>query len=123
MHNILVIEDNKLNRQLMNDFIELIDSDSYNIINVENGLEALKKVDYYKLDLILLDIQLPLIDGLELLSKFKEKPNVKNTPIIAVTAYAMEGDREKFLNAGCDEYLPKPLDVDDFEDKIKKFLD
>jgi two-component system cell cycle response regulator DivK len=123
MHNILVIEDNKLNRQLMNDFIELIDLGNYNIINVENGLEALKKVDYYKLDLILLDIQLPLIDGLELLSKFKEKPNVKNIPIIAVTAYAMEGDREKFLNAGCDEYLPKPLDADDFEEKIKKFLD
>ncbi|MFP4655618.1 MAG: response regulator [Methanohalobium sp.] len=122
MHNILIIEDNRLNRQLMNDFINLIGSDSYNVINVEDGVEALDKVDEYNFDLILLDIQLPKMDGLELLPKLKEKPCLLNTPIIAVTAYAMKGDREKFIEAGCDEYLSKPLDSDKFEETIKKFL-
>ncbi len=93
-----------------------------NIIIVENGLEALEMAKKEQFNLILMDMQMPVMNGFEATKKIRELPNYKNTPIIALTAFAMRGDREKCLAAGASDYIPKPIDSKEFIEKIKYYL-
>lgn len=117
--NILLVEDDRLNRELINDLLNL---HGYNIINAEDGFEALEKLEDYYFDLILLDIQLPQMNGLEFLYKLKNNFLFKDVPVVALTAHAMLGDKKKFIDAGCDGYIPKPINVDVFESQVKQHL-
>ena len=105
---ILVVEDNDRNRRLLR---ILLKSKGYEIIEAATGEEAINYLKNQKPDLILMDVQLPKMDGLELTQKIKSDKETADIPIIAVTAYAMKGDRERILKAGCDGYISKPIDT------------
>lgn len=105
---ILVVEDNDRNRRLLR---ILLRSRGYEVIEAVTGEEAMKYLRDHKPDLILMDIQLPNVDGLELTKNIKSNPETADIPIVAVTAYAMKGDRERILEAGCDGYISKPIDT------------
>lgn len=105
---ILVIEDNERNRKLLK---LLLQSKGYEVVETASGEEALRYLEGSKPDIILLDIQLPNMDGLTLAKNIKSQPDKKDIPIVAVTAYAMKGDREKMLSSGCDAYVSKPIDT------------
>ncbi len=93
------------------------------IVVVENGVEALEKVKEQKFDLILMDMQMPIMNGFEATEKIRELPEYKDTPIIALTAFAMKGDREKCLDAGATDYIPKPIDSLEFIEKVKYYTE
>jgi len=116
---ILHIEDNFDNRILVR---RLLLSASYRIIEAENARQAIAALYKYSPDLILMDINLPGIDGYTLTSKLKSVPSVQNIPIVAITANAMRGDRERTLLAGCDGYIEKPINIDRFLDQIASFI-
>ena len=105
---ILVVEDNNRNRRLLK---ILLESRGYEVIEAVTGEEAMRYLSDSKPDLILMDIQLPNVDGLELTRDIKSNPQTADIPIVAVTAYAMKGDRERILEAGCDGYISKPIDT------------
>jgi len=105
---ILVIEDNDRNRKLVK---ILLEANKYEVIEAQTGEEALKYLQDDKPDLILLDIQLPNMDGLTLARMLRADQKMKGIPIIAVTAYAMKGDKERMLESGCDAYVSKPIDT------------
>ena len=105
---ILVVEDNNRNRRLMR---ILLKARGYEVIEAATGAEAMDYLRDHVPDLILMDIQLPQTDGLALTREIKSDPKTKGIPIIAVTAYAMKGDRERMLEAGCDGYISKPIDT------------
>ena len=105
---ILVVEDNDRNRRLLK---ILLEAKEYEVMEAATGEEALKCLSNQKPDLILMDIQLPNMDGLELIRKIKSQAETEDIPIVAITAYAMKGDRERILEAGCDEYISKPIDT------------
>ncbi|MEL7590380.1 MAG: response regulator [Anaerolineaceae bacterium] len=116
---ILHIEDNFDNRLLVR---RLLHSASYNVIEAENARQAINALCKYCPDLILMDINIPGVDGYTLTAKLKSIPSVKNIPIVAITANAMRGDREKSFLAGCDGYVEKPIDIDNFLDKVSDFI-
>lgn len=93
------------------------------IVVVENGLQALEAVKQQKYDLILMDMQMPVINGFEATQKIRELDDYRDTPIIALTAFAMMGDREKCLEAGATDYIPKPIDSQEFIDKVKYYTE
>jgi len=103
--SILVVEDQEDNRQILRD---LLGSADYEMVEAENGQEALDAVAKKKPDLILMDIQLPVMDGYEATRRIKANPDWKSIPIIVVTSYALSGDAEKARAAGCDDYVTKP---------------
>jgi CheY-like chemotaxis protein len=105
---ILVVEDNDRNRRLLK---ILLKSEGYEVIEATTGEEAMDCLKIQKPDLILMDIQLPNTDGLDLTKRIKEDSETDHIPIIAVTAYAMKGDRERILEAGCDAYVSKPINT------------
>lgn len=105
---VLVIEDNDRNRKLVKIILE---ANKYEVIEAETGEEALKYLQDSKPDVILLDIQLPNMSGTTLAETLKSGDDTKDIPIIAVTAYAMKGDKERMLKAGCDAYISKPIDT------------
>ena len=105
---ILVAEDNPANRELIREILEL---QGHEVLEAKNGLEALEQIEEKLPDLVLMDIQMPLIDGLEAVTKLRSDERFGKLPVIALTAYAMNGDEEKALMAGFDGYLPKPMDV------------
>ena len=105
---ILVVEDNDRNRRLMR---ILLKARGYEVIEAATGKEAMEYLRTQTPDLILMDIQLPSTDGLTLTREIKSDARIKDVPIIAVTAYAMKGDRERMLEAGCDAYISKPIDT------------
>ena len=117
---ILHIEDNFDNRILVR---RLLHSASYNVIEAENARQAVSALCKYYPDLILMDINIPGVDGYTLTAKLKTIPSVNKIPIVAITANAMRGDREKSLLAGCDGYIDKPIDIDNFLDQIAEFID
>ena len=108
MSRILVVEDNDRNRRLLK---ILLQAQGYEVIEAASGEEVMKYLEDNRPDLILMDIQLPNIDGLELTKEIKNSPETIDIPIIAVTAYAMKGDKERILEAGCDAYVSKPIDT------------
>lgn len=102
---ILVVEDQEDNRKILRD---LLTSKGYRVIEVENGYEGIQKTVEHHPDLILMDIQLPGIDGYEVIKRIKTDPKTGKIPIIAVTSYALSGDSQKAFEAGCDGYVAKP---------------
>jgi two-component system cell cycle response regulator DivK len=117
--HILVVEDQEDNRQILRD---LLASTDYEITEAENGLEALAAVAKHRPDLILMDIQLPILDGYEATRRIKADPELRSIPIIAVTSYALSGDEAKAIEAGCDAYVPKPYSPRQLLAKINEFL-
>jgi two-component system cell cycle response regulator DivK len=116
---ILVVDDNQDNRELV---IKVLKSKGYLLMEATDGEAALEQAIKQKPDLILMDISLPKIDGYEVTRRLKEQESFKAVPIIALTAHAMKGDREKALEAGCDGYIPKPISVRELPDQIQTFL-
>jgi two-component system, cell cycle response regulator DivK len=116
---ILIVEDNELNMKLFHD---LIQAHGYNILQTKDGMEALKLARQHKPDLILMDIQLPEVSGLEVTKWIKEDDALKAIPIIAVTAFAMKGDEEKIREGGCEAYIAKPISVTNFLKTVQQFL-
>jgi two-component system cell cycle response regulator DivK len=116
---ILVVEDQEDNRQILRD---LLASADYEMCEAENGQEALTAVVEHKPDLILMDIQLPLMDGYEATRRIKAMPEFKNIPIIVVTSYALSGDEGKARAAGCDAYVTKPYSPRALLAKIREYM-
>ena len=116
---ILVVEDNELNMKLFHDLLE---AHGYNILQTRDGMEALKLARQHRPDLILMDIQLPEVSGLEVTKWIKEDDALKAIPIIAVTAFAMKGDEEKIREGGCEAYIAKPISVTNFLKTVQQFL-
>lgn len=116
---ILVIEDNEQNRYLMT---FLLGKSGYQVVAARDGQAGIEAACRERPDLILLDIQLPVMDGYEVARQLKERPESKDIPIVAVTSFAMAGDREKTLAAGCEGYIEKPINPDTFMSEIEEFL-
>lgn len=116
---VLLIEDNEQNRYL---FSFILEKNGYRVIAARDGLEGINKAKEEKPDLILIDIMLPVMDGYEVTRRLRDLTEFKDVPIIALTAYAMEGDREKALQAGCDGYIPKPIIPDEFIKVVNSYL-
>jgi two-component system cell cycle response regulator DivK len=116
---ILVVEDNAMNRELV---MDLLDVHGYDVQIAATGQEALDKVKSDKFDLVLMDIQLPGLDGFSVLERIKKDPKIKDVFIVALTAYAMKGDKERVMNAGFDGYISKPIDIKEFPKKVAEFL-
>jgi CheY-like chemotaxis protein len=116
---ILLVEDYKHSQIIVT---RLLKKNNFeNIAVVENGAEALDEVQKQKYDLILMDMQMPVMNGFEATEKIRHLPEYKDTPIIALTAFAMKGDREKCLNAGATDYIPKPIDSNEFIEKVRYY--
>jgi len=116
---ILYIEDNEQNYYLVK---VLLNTRDYKVIWAQDGREGIDKAVQSKPDLILLDIQLPVMDGYEVARRLRSNPELSKIPIVAVTSYAMTGDREKTLGAGCNGYIEKPIDPDTFLAQIDKYF-
>ena len=116
MTKVLAVEDNPLNMELV---IEILRSRGFTVHEAIDGEEALRKLEHETYDLVLMDIELPGMDGVDATKIIKAKH--RNLPVIALTSYAMKGDRERFLAAGFDEYISKPLDISDFLNRLEKY--
>ena len=116
---ILVVEDQDDNMQILRD---LLDSVGYEIIEARDGAEGVKVAKAERPDLILMDIQLPVLDGYEATRQIKADPELRTIPIIVVTSYALSGDEDKAREAGCDDYVPKPYSPRQLLAKIMKYL-
>ena len=116
---VLIVEDNELNMKLFNDLLE---ASGYDTLQTRSGLEALDIARRNNPDLILMDIQLPEVSGLEVTKWIKEDDELKTIPVIAVTAFAMKGDEERIRQGGCEDYLSKPISVTKFIETIKHYL-
>ncbi len=115
---ILVVEDNELNMKLFHD---LLAASGYAIIQTRNGLEALTLARRHRPALILMDIQLPEISGLEITKWIKEDDDLRDIPVVAVTAFAMKGDEERIRSGGCEAYISKPISVGPFLETVHRF--
>jgi len=115
---VLVVEDNELNMKLFHDLLE---ANGYNIVQTRSGLEAIDLAREHRPDLILMDIQLPEVSGLEVTKWIKEDDELRTIPVIAVTAFAMKGDEERIRQGGCEAYLSKPISVVTFLDTVKRY--
>ena len=118
---ILLVEDYKHSQIIVTRLLKKNNFES--IVVVENGQEAVDEVKNNKYDLILMDMQMPVMNGFEATQRIREMEEYKNTPIIALTAFAMKGDREKCLDAGATDYIPKPIDSQEFVEKVKHYTD
>lgn len=116
---ILIVEDNDLNLKL---FRDLLQAHGYQTVETRDGNQVLGLVNQERPDLILMDIQLPEISGLDLIKQIKNNAKLDSIPIIAVTAFAMREDEEKILASGCESYIAKPIAIDGFLEKIRQFL-
>jgi len=116
---ILVVEDNQDNRELV---VKVLKINGYNVIEAVDGEEAIEKTRAENPNLILMDLFIPKIDGYEVTRRLKRDIDLKSIPIIALTAHAMKGDMEVALAAGCDGYIPKPINVRELPKQIEHFL-
>lgn len=119
MTQILVVEDNPMNMELA---VDLLETYGYEITPAEDGFKALERVKETKFDLILLDMQLPGMDGPEVLERLKADPATKAVPVVALTAHAMSGDAKRFMEAGCAGYISKPIDVHQFKPTVAQYI-
>jgi two-component system, cell cycle response regulator DivK len=117
---VLIVEDNELNMKLFHDLLE---AQGYETLQTREGLAALSLAREHRPDLILMDIQLPEISGLEVTKWLKEDEELSGIPVVAVTAFAMKGDEERIREGGCEAYISKPISVSHFLDTIKRLLD
>ena len=116
---VLIVEDNELNMKL---FTDLLEAHNLGTIQTRSGLDVLDIARENRPDLILMDIQLPEVSGLDVTKWLKEDDDLKDIPVIAVTAFAMKGDEEKIREGGCEDYISKPIDVMSFIEKVNKHL-
>lgn len=116
---ILIVEDNDLNLKL---FRDLLTAHGYNTVETKEGTEAVRLTQNEKPDLILMDIQLPEVSGLDVTRQIKADSGIRDIPIIAVTAFAMKDDEEKILSAGCEAYISKPISIVPFLNTVRRFL-
>jgi two-component system cell cycle response regulator DivK len=116
---VMIVEDNELNMKLFHDLLE---AQGYRTVTTRNGIEALELARQHHPDLILMDIQLPEVSGLEVTKWLKEDPALKSIPVVAVTAFAMKGDEERIREGGCEAYLSKPISVGKFLETVRQFL-
>ena len=119
MKTVMIVEDNELNMKLFND---LLQSQGYNTVQSTNGKDVLKLARQHRPNLILMDVQLPGVSGVELTRALKADAELKTIPVIAVTAFAMKGDEEKIREGGCDGYLSKPISIPIFLETVAKFI-
>jgi len=116
---VLIVEDNELNMKLFHDLLEV---HGYRTIQTRNGRDALELAREQRPDLILMDIQLPEVSGLEVTRWLKEDPELCTIPVIAVTAFAMKGDEERIREGGCEAYISKPISVIGFMETVRDFI-
>ena len=116
---VMIVEDNELNMKLFND---LLRANGYDTLPMRNGYEALDMLKERRPDLIIMDIQLPEISGLEVTKWLKEDDDLSHIPVVAVTAFAMKGDEERIREGGCEAYISKPISVSHFLETIRRFL-
>ena len=116
---VLIVEDNELNMKLFHDLLE---AHGYGTVGTRNGIEALDLARKHHPDLILMDIQLPEVSGLEVTKWLKEDESLKAIPVVAVTAFAMKGDEEVIRQGGCEAYISKPISVTSFLDTVRRFI-
>ena len=116
---VLIVEDNELNMKLFNDLLE---AHGYRTLETRDGVEALQMAREHRPDLILMDIQLSEVSGLEVTKWIKEDEELRAIPVIAVTAFAMKGDEEKIREGGCEAYIAKPISVMNFLSTVDQFL-
>src|SRR6195256_4962783 len=116
---VMIVEDNELNMKLFHDLLE---AHGYDTIGTRSGTEALDLARRHHPDLILMDIQLPEVSGLEVTKWLKEDQELRSIPVVAVTAFAMKGDEERIREGGCEAYIPKPISVTSFLETVRRFL-
>ncbi len=116
---VLIVEDNELNMKLFNDLLE---AHGYTTFQTKDGLEALSIARQHRPDLILMDIQLPEVSGLEITKRLKADEELRSIPVVAVTAFAMKGDEEKIRQGGCEGYIAKPISIAGFMRVVEHHL-
>jgi two-component system cell cycle response regulator DivK len=116
---ILIVEDNELNMKLFNDLLE---AQGYHTLQSRDGVEALALARRHRPDLILMDIQLPEVSGLQVTKWIKDDDNLRTIPVVAITAFAMKGDEQKIREGGCAAYIAKPISVASFLHTVARFL-
>ncbi|MEW6068815.1 MAG: response regulator [Nitrospirota bacterium] len=116
---ILIVEDNEKNRRLIKDIMTYY---GYEIIEAENGEEGIKMAKEHKPDLILMDLQMPVLNGYDAIKILKNDPETKHIKIVAVTSFAMLGDREKILEAGADDYISKPINTRELPKVMERLI-
>jgi two-component system cell cycle response regulator DivK len=117
---VLIVEDNELNMKLFHDLLE---AHGYKTLQTRDGMQALELAREHRPDLILMDIQLPEVSGLEVTKWLKEDDELASIPVIAITAFAMKGDEEKIREGGCEAYIAKPISVGQFLETVRRFLE
>ncbi len=117
--SVLIVEDNELNMKLFHD---LLAAHGYRTVQTRNGLDAMALARQHRPNLILMDIQLPEVSGLEVTRWLKEDAELRKIPVVAVTAFAMRGDEERIRSGGCEAYVSKPISVAMFLDTVKRFI-
>jgi two-component system cell cycle response regulator DivK len=115
---VLIVEDNELNMKLFNDLLE---AHGYDTVKTKSGVEAVGLARQHRPNLILMDIQLPEVSGLQVTQWLKDDPELAGIPVVAITAFAMKGDEEKILQGGCEAYLSKPISVVKFLETVRTF--
>lgn len=117
--SVLIVEDNELNMKLFHD---LLDAHGYRTIQTRNGLDAVALARQHMPQLILMDIQLPEVSGLDVTRMLKQDDVLRDIPVVAVTAFAMKGDEERIRSGGCEAYISKPISVATFLDTVRRFI-
>ncbi len=117
--SVLIVEDNELNMKLFHD---LLSAHGYRTIQTRNGLDAMELARQHRPSLILMDIQLPEVSGLQVTQWLKEDAELRTIPVVAVTAFAMRGDEERIRSGGCEAYVSKPISVGMFLQTVKRFI-
>jgi CheY-like chemotaxis protein len=120
MIKVLIAEDNAVNRELLRELLELRE---YTVFEACDGQEALQALEQTQPEILLLDIGMPVLDGFAVISRIRENPRFSRLPVVAVTAYAMQGDREKILNSGFDGYLSKPVNATSLAEELDRLVD
>ena len=116
---VLIVEDNELNMKLFHD---LLDAHGYATLQTRHGMEALQLARKHRPDLIVMDIQLPEVSGLEVTKWLKDDDDLRDIPVVAVTAFAMKGDEQRIRDGGCEAYISKPISVGGFIETIRRFI-
>jgi two-component system, cell cycle response regulator DivK len=116
---VLIVEDNELNMKLFHD---LLDAQGYHTLQTRSGVDALSLARKHRPNLILMDIQLPEVSGLEVTKWLKDDEELRNIPVIAVTAFAMKGDEERIRQGGCEAYISKPISIGAFLETVRRYL-
>ena len=117
---VLIVEDNELNMKLFNDLLE---AHGYATVQTKSGVEAVGLARQHKPNLILMDIQLPEVSGLQVTQWLKDDPELAHIPVVAITAFAMKGDEEKIRQGGCEAYLSKPISVVKFLETVRNYIE